>query len=162
MSENDPKAGPALKTQAFKALALKTMAFLAALAASLLVAQVVYGLLGLPLRLGEMRLDSAGWITALMVLMTTRPRGARHWGLVAASILTVIVAATLGAALGELLLDRGVVAARGGVGELAVRIGALLVFWGPTLLISARLLYGAGFVVEAWEAERPKDARTDV
>jgi hypothetical protein len=158
MSENDTKAGPAPSRP--YGLAFKTLAFLAALAASLLVAQAVYGLLGLPLRLGEMRLDAAGWITALMILMTTRPRGARHWGLLACSILAVVVAATLGAALGELLLQRGIVPA-GGIVEVAVRIGTLLVLWGPALLVFARLLHGSGVVVEAWQPEHPEDARTD-
>lgn len=151
MSENDTMAGRA--PSRLPGLALKTLAFLAALAASLLAAQAVYGLLGLPLRLGEMRLDAAGWITALLILMTTQPRGARHWGLVLGSLLGVVVAASLGAALGELLVQRGVVATGGGVVELAVRIGALLAFWGPALLVSARLLYSSGFVVAAWDPE---------
>jgi hypothetical protein len=77
-------------------------------------------------------------------------------------IRAVIVAATLGAALGELLLHHGVVASLGGLGELAVRICALLVLWGPALLVFARLLYSAGFVVEAWESERPKDAQSEL
>jgi len=158
MSENDTKAGPA--PGRLQGLALKTLAFLAALAASLLAAQAVYGLLGLPLRLGEMRLDAAGWITALMILMTTRPRGARHWGLLAGSILAVVVAATLGAALGELLLQRGIVPA-GGIVELAARIGTLLVVWGPTLLVFAQMLHRSGAVVEAWEPEPPEDARSE-
>lgn len=159
MSENDTKAGPVRSR--LQGLALKTLAFLAALAASLLAAQAIYGLLGLPLKLGEMRLDAAGWITALMILMTTRPRDARHWGLVACSILAVVVAATLGAALGELLLYRGIVPASGGVVELAVRIGALLLLWGPALLVFAQMLHRSGAVVEAWEPDPPHDARSE-
>ena len=158
MSDNDATAGRA--PSRLHSLALKTLVFLGALAASLLAGQVIYGLLGLPLRLGEMRLDAAGWITALMILMTTRPRGARHWGLLAGSILAVVVAATLGAALGELLLQRGIVPA-GGIVEFAVRIGTLLVLWGPTLLVFAQMLHRSGAVVEAWEPEPPEDARSE-
>ncbi len=158
MRENDTKAGPV--PSRLHGLALKTVAFLGALVASLLAAQAVYGLLGLPLKLGEMRLDAAGWITALMILMTTRPRGARHWGLVACSILVLVVAATLGAALGELLLHRGIVPS-GGLVELAVRIGTLLLLWGPALLVFAQILHRSGAVVEAWQPEPPGDARSE-
>jgi len=155
MSDNDTTAAPA-PSRLF-GLALKILVFAAALTASLLVGQAVYGLMGLPLRIGEMRLDAAGWITALLILMTTQPRGARHWGLVVGSILAVVVAATLGAALGELVVQRGMDSA-GGVVELAVRIGALLILWGPALLVFARLLYSSGFVVAAWE---PEDTHKD-
>ncbi len=155
MSENDTTAAPA--PGRLHGLALKTLAFLAALAASLLAGQAIYGLLGLPLRLGEMRLDAAGWITALLMLMTTQPRGARQWGLVLGSLLGVVVAASLGAALGELVVQRGMDSG-GGVVEFAVRIGALLILWGPALLVSARLLYSSGFVVAAWE---PEDTHKD-
>ncbi len=155
MSDNETTAAPA--PGRLYGLTLKTLVFVAALIASLLAGQAVYGLMGLPLEIGEMRLDAAGWITALLILMTTQPRGVRHWGLVIGSILAVVVAATLGAALGELVVLRGM-KSTGGVFELAVRIGALLILWGPALLVSARLLYSSGFVVAAWE---PEDTHND-
>ncbi len=159
MSDNDATAGRA--PSRLHSLAIKTLVFLTALAASLLAGQVIYSLFGLPLQLGEMRLDAAGWITALLILMTTQPRALRHWGVVIGCILGVVVASSLGAALGELLIHRGIVWPGGGVADLAVRIGALLILWGPALLVSARLLYSSGFVVAAWEPDQPEDAGGD-
>jgi hypothetical protein len=161
MSVNHPEAGemPAAPSGGsgptagrLAALAFKAGVFVAALVASLIVVRLVYALLGVPLQPGEMGLESAGWITALVVLMTTRPRSSRHWLLVTAGSAALIVAAALGAAVGDLVLQRAAVAELGDLAETALRIAALLVFWGPVVVLVATRLHRAGLVIEGWES----------
>lgn len=172
MSAADPEAGGALAASPERAdalagrlstLALKTGLFVAALVASVFVGRLASALLGVPLQPGEMGLASAGWVTALVVLMTIRPRAPRHWLLVAAGIAVLVVAASLGAAVGELALRREVVSDAGAVlGPAilgtAVRVAVLLAFWGPVMVVFAKQLYRAGLVVESWETRPAEDA----
>jgi hypothetical protein len=171
MSTTDSKAGGALAASPERAdapagrlstLALKAGLFVAALVASVFVGRLAYALLGVPLQPGEIGLGSAGWVTALVVLMTIRPRAPRHWLLVAAGIAALIVAASLGAAAGELALRREVVPDAGAVVGTAigtgVRVAVLLAFWGPVMVVFAKQLYRAGLVVESWETRPAGDA----
>ncbi len=170
MSATDPEAvgTPAAPPERAKPLAgrlsilaLKAGLFVAALVASVFVGRLAYALLGVPLQPGEMGLGSAGWVTALVVLMTVRPRCSRHWLLVAAGIAGLIVAASLGAAVGELALSREVVADAGAaVGTMVgtvLRVAVLLAFWGPVMVVFAKQLYRAGLVVESWETRPAED-----
>jgi hypothetical protein len=161
MSVNDPEAGerPAAPSEGngplagrLALLAFKAGIFVAVLIASLLVVHLVHALLGVPLRPGDIGLGSAGWITALAILMTTRPRSSRHWLLIAAGSAALVVAAALGAAVGELVLQRAAVAELGGLAETAARVAALLVFWGPVVVFVATRLHRAGLVVEGWQS----------
>ena len=165
MNATDPKAGGAPAASPERAgplagrlstLALKAGVFVAALLASVFVVGLAYALLGVPLQPGEMGLGSAGWVTALVVLMTIRPRSSRHWLLVTAGIAALIVAASLGAAVGELALRREVVPDAGAVVGTVVRVAVLLVFWGPVMVVFAKQLYRAGLVVESWDT-RPAE-----
>ncbi len=167
MSATDPEAvgtpaAPPERTKPlagrFSTLALKAGLFVAALVASVFVGRLAYALLGVPLQPGEMGLGSAGWVTALVVLMTVRPRASRHWLLVAAGIAGLIVAASLGAAVGELVLSRAVVADAGAVVGTVLRVAVLLAFWGPVMVVFAKQLYRVGLVVESWESRPAEDA----
>ncbi|MDH3969886.1 MAG: hypothetical protein OEU56_22980 [Rhodospirillales bacterium] len=167
MNTADSKAGvaPAAPSERaaplaarLSALALKAGVFVAALLVSVLVTPLVYALLGVPLQPGEMGLASAGWVTALVVLMTIRPRSSRHWLLVAAGIGGLIVAASLGAAAGDLALHRELVPDAGAVVGTMARVVVLLAFWGPVMVVFAKQLYRAGLVVESWETRPAEDA----
>ncbi len=63
----------------------------------------------------------------------------------------LILAASLGAALGELALLREVVPPAEAFVATVARVAILLAFWGPVMVVFARLLYRAGLVVESWE-----------
>jgi hypothetical protein len=167
MSATNPEAGgtPAVGRERsgplagrLSTLALKAGVFVAALLASVFVSTFVYALLGVPPQPGEMGLASAGWVTALVVLMTVRPRTWRHWLQVVAGIAALVVAASLGAALGDLALNREHVAEADAVVGTVVRVAVLLACWGPVMVVFAKQLYRAGLVVESWETRSGEGA----
>ena len=165
MSATDPKAGGALAAAPERSgplagrlstLALKAGVFVAALLSSVFATPFVYELLGVPPQPGEMGLASAGWVTALVVLMTVRPRASRHWLLVVAGIAALVVAGSLGAAVGELALSREFVPDADAIVETVLRVAVLLALWAPVMVVFAKQLYRAGLVVESWET-RPAE-----